>query len=254
MYEKIGNIILLLALGMVAACGLCYEYLISTYAGYTLGAAFKEVFLIITLMMFAMGVGSFITQKFKNNLLVWFLVLEMSIALVGGTSILFISWGNAIASYLPEILTQFIFGGNWKEITKTPLFQSFLFDDYLIEIINWLPYILAFLIGIMIGMEIPFVARILKGRRVSLEKSISNTLGIDYVGSLFGGLAWVFVFILIPLTKAAFILGSINGIVGFICIMFFAKELKARKTFILSSVNFLVVALLVFGFSQAGNW
>jgi len=206
----IKGIVLIVSMGVVAACGLCYEFLISTYAGYTLGSAFKEVFLIITLMMFAMGIGTLITQKIERNLLEWFLGLEMLIALIGGISILFISWGNAVAGYLPQLLTQVLVGSNGTQVGRGVLFDS-LFFERLSGLISYSPYVLGMIIGILVGMEIPFAIRILDSYRVQLKRSVSYVMSADYMGALLGGLVWIMIFITMPLTKAGFILGLVNG-------------------------------------------
>ena len=247
----IKGIVLIVSMGVVAACGLCYEYLISTYAGYTRGSAFKEVFLIITLMMFAMGIGTLITQKLERNLLEWFIGLEMLIALIGGISILFISWGNAVAGYLPQLLTQVLVGSNGTQVGRGVLFDS-LFFERLSGLISYSPYVVAMIIGILVGMEIPFAIRILDSYRVQLKRSVSYVMSADYMGALLGGLVWIMIFIAMPLTKAGFILGLVNGGVALVCLAFFFKEIKLRKIFVVA--NIVIIAGLFLGFSRSADW
>ena len=47
------------AMGVVAACGLVYEYLMAHYAGRVLGAVEPTLYAMIGLMIVAMGFGAF---------------------------------------------------------------------------------------------------------------------------------------------------------------------------------------------------
>ena len=91
------------AMGLVAACGLVYEYLLAHYAGRILGAVEPTIYTMIGLMIVAMGLGAF-AAKWISAIYRGFAWLELGIALLGGASVLALSAAVAVAYSLPEWL------------------------------------------------------------------------------------------------------------------------------------------------------
>src|ERR671916_2767248 len=78
--------ILLLAVFVIATCGLIYELVAGTQASYLLGDSVTQFSTIIGVYLFSMGVGSFLSKYFSTNLLRWFIRIELLVGLIGGFS------------------------------------------------------------------------------------------------------------------------------------------------------------------------
>ena len=82
MLERSQRLLLLTSVFIVAASGLVYELIAGAISSYLLGDAVTQFSLIIGLFLSAMGLGSYATQYIKKDLLLWFVRLELGIALV----------------------------------------------------------------------------------------------------------------------------------------------------------------------------
>lgn len=160
--------------------GIVAEYVLSTLASYFIGNAILQFTLIVSIMLFAMGLGSRLSKSFNKNIVFWFVITELTLSVLVSFS--------AIASYI-------IFG-----VTNT----------------SWLViYLLSITIGLLIGLEIPFATRI-NEEYEELRLNISNILEKDYFGSLIGGLFFAFIGLpYLGLTYTPFVLGFINLIISF---------------------------------------
>ena len=153
--------------------GLVYEYCISTLATHLLGNSIEQFSVIIALMLFAMGVAGLAQKWITDESLVptIFVVIELLLALVGGTS--------AVVLYI---------GFAW------------------LEHFHLLLYSLALAIGFGIGLEIPLLLRINEQWRTQLSDNVGNVLSLNYVGALMGALIWAFVMLpAMPLDRIAYI-------------------------------------------------
>ena len=92
-------------MGVLAACGLIYEYLLSHYASRILGAVESTIFTMIGLMIVSMGVGSFAARAFKEPFTA-FAWLESLIALLGISCILLIAALVAFSALLPQVISE----------------------------------------------------------------------------------------------------------------------------------------------------
>ena len=176
MFKRSQRLLLLTSVFIVAASGLVYELIAGAISSYLLGDAVTQFSLIIGLFLSAMGIGSYATQFVKRDLLLWFVRLELGIALVGGISSVVIF---ATSAMLPTIFT--------------PIFYAFCIG-----------------IGAMVGAEIPLLIRLLK-QGDGVEKALSNVLALDYVGALMGSL--LFPFVVLPwigLSRASVVFGLLN--------------------------------------------
>ena len=115
--------ILLFSILIVALCGIVYELIIGTVSSYLLGNSVYQFSLTIGVFMFAMGLGSLISKYFDEQYVHNFIVIEITIALIGG-----------ICSIL--------------------LFMAFPFARALYELVM---YSLILVIGALVGMEIPIL-------------------------------------------------------------------------------------------------
>ena len=155
--------------------GIVAEYAMSTLASYLLGNSVKQWTLIISLMLFAMGLGSRFSKHLNRRLLTWFVLAETILSLLCAASATFIYFIAAFTESLAVMI-----------------------------------YSVAMAIGFLIGMEMPLATRI-NEEFEELRYNISTILEKDYYGALLGGL--LFAFVALPylgLTYTPIILGMIN--------------------------------------------
>lgn len=203
---------LLFAIFTIAICGIVYELIIAGVSSYLLGNSVTQFSLVIGFFMSAMGLGSFLSRFVKNNLLDFFIGVEITIGLFGGFS--------AIA-----------------------LFYAFGFNiSY-----HLIMFLFIIVIGVMVGFEIPILTRIVKEHESELRIALANVLSFDYIGALLGSVA--FPLILLPrfgLIKTAFLIGCLNVVVAFVVYWHYRRQLRFKIIYFLTII---IVALgLGYGF------
>ncbi len=164
---------------IIATCGLVYELLAGTLASYVLGDSITQFSLIIGIYLSAMGVGAWLSGFIENQLAQRFVEIEIAVAILGGFSapILFLSFARL--SYFHIIL-----------------------------------YLVVFLIGALVGLELPLLMRILKDQ-LDFKDLVSRVLTIDYIGALVASL--MFPLFLVPklgLVRTSLVFGLLNVTVG----------------------------------------
>lgn len=203
--------ILKYALFATGVAGIVAEYILSTLASYFLGDSVFQWTIIVSTMLFSMGIGSRISKYIDTHLLEKFIFMEFALSILTSFSAIIVYYISA-------------------------------FTD-----VKWLfIYSLAILIGTLIGMEIPLVTR-LNNQFEELKVNIANVLEKDYYGSLLGGLFFAFVGLpLLGLTYTPFILGGINLIVA-ILLFFKLRDLIQRWDLQIRIMALAVTALIVLG-------
>ncbi len=159
--------------------GIVAEYVLATLASYLLGNAVLQWTLTISLMLFAMGIGSRLSKHIKGPLLDTFILIEFALSMCCAVS--------AISAYFLSVY---------------------------IANIAFIIYLMSMIIGTLIGLEIPLATR-LNDHFEELRVNISSVMENDYYGALLGGL--LFAFVALPwlgLTYTPIVLGSINFIVA----------------------------------------
>ena len=180
---------------MVAACGLVYELAAGALASYVLGDSVLQFSTVIGTYLFAMGVGSWLSRFFERQLPAHFLRIELLVALVGGC--------------LPALL--------------------FLANAYAPGAFRVLLYGLVLVVGMLVGLEIPLVMRILK-RNVALKDLVSQVLTFDYLGALAVSVA--FPLLLVPqlgLIRTGLLFGLMNAAVALWALWLFRHELRRLR-------------------------
>ena len=213
------DLLLFSIMGILAGCGLIYEYLLSHYAGRILGAVETVIFAMIGVMIVSMGLGAFAARIFKSYFRA-FAWLELSIALIGASSVLILAATTALANIFPQ-----------------SLMQTFSLPPDLIPrggMINWaqniasiVPYVIGFILGFLIGMEIPLIASIreaLYGEHI--KHNTGSVYGADYIGAGLGAAIWVAFMLSLPPTVAAVSTAAINLLVGLIFFGVYRKRIK----------------------------
>src|SRR5215468_4432523 len=84
--ENSAQWLLLMAVFVIATCGLIYELVAGTLASYLLGDSVTQFSTIIGTYLFAMGIGSFLSRYFNSGLLQWFIRIELLVGFIGGFS------------------------------------------------------------------------------------------------------------------------------------------------------------------------
>ena len=200
---------------MVASCGLAYELIAGALSSYLLGDSILQFSTVIGCYLFAMGVGSYLSRYVKDeDVLSRFIDIELLVGLLGGIS---------------AALLFLIFG--WLSAP----FRTVL-------------YALVFVIGVLVGMEIPLVMRALNARRAEFNELVSRVLTFDYLGAL--AVSLVFPLVLAPklgLTRTGFVFGMLNSGVALWAARAFRKEIPHAAGQALRGS--LVLGLLVAGFA-----
>lgn len=203
------DVLLIGSMLVLAGCGLIYEYLLAHYAGRILGAVESTIYAMIGIMIVAMGIGAFLARWVKCPFTT-FAWLEVSIGLLGGCSILIMAGMIALTYTLPVWLQQ-IYGLHPSITTDGGVIAA------LQNIAFYTPFVAGFILGAMIGMEIPLIARIRE--RVHdqhLAHNIGTIYGADYIGAGIGAAIWVGVCLNIPIMTAAVGTAAVNLVVGLI--------------------------------------
>jgi spermidine synthase len=177
---------------LIAACGLVYELIAGALASYLLGDSILQFSTVIGSYLFAMGVGSWLSRWVGRGLVERFVAVELMVGLVGGFS-------------------------------STLLFLAFAYTEGFRLVL----YALVLVIGILVGLEIPLMMRILK-ERYEFRDLVANVLTFDYLGAL--GASLLFPIVLVPklgLVRSALLFGIINAGVALWSTWLFRGRLKA---------------------------
>ena len=214
------EVVLLVSVFVVAACGLVYELAAGALASYLLGDSVLQFSTVIGSYLFAMGIGSWLSRFIERQLVAQFLRIELLVGLVGGL----LPAGLFIAhSLLPAGAT-------------TP-FRVLLYG-------------LVGLVGVLVGLEIPLVMRILKrqfAERYALKDLVSQVLTFDYLGALVVALAFPLLFVPhLGLVRTGVFFGLLNAGVAVWALWLFRGELRrwrAHATACAAVVGVLVAAM-----------
>ena len=210
-----GKAILLASILIVALCGIVYELIIAGVSSYLLGNSIYQFSLTIGFFMFAMGIGSYLSQFIRQNLIEKFVIIEIVLAIVGG-------------------------------VCSISLFLTFPFSPYMYRTVM-MGFIIT--IGTLVGLEIPILTRIM-AQAEGTRKSIAKVLSFDYIGALIGSVA--FPLMLLPslgLVRSSFAIGLINISVALLTILFMRRYLKYPKAMmaIVLAVAVTLTGLIMFG-------
>jgi spermidine synthase len=185
---------LLVSVLLIAACGLVYELIAGTLASYLLGDSVLQFSTVIGCYLAAMGVGSWLSRHVGRGVASRFVLIELLVGLVGGFSsaVLFVAFA-------------------W-----TASFRLVL-------------YLLVVIVGVLVGLEIPLLMRILRDR-FDFKDVIAHVLTFDYLGAL--GASLLFPLVLVPhigLVRSAILFGLINVGVALWTTVLLADVLPAKR-------------------------
>ncbi|WP_412478814.1 polyamine aminopropyltransferase [Azonexus sp. IMCC34839] len=208
---------LLFSVFVIASCGLAYELVAGALSSYLLGDSVLQFSTVIGCYLFAMGAGSWLSKYITRDLIGRFIQIELMVGLLGGFS--------AIGLFL--VFT-------WMSAP----FKLVL-------------YLAVFGVGVLVGLEIPLVMRILK-RELAFKDLVSQVLTFDYLGAL--AVSILFPLILAPhlgMVRTGLLFGLLNVGVALWALHLFRAQLPARPW--LAVQSWASFAVLLGGFAGAGQ-
>nr|WP_244376334.1 polyamine aminopropyltransferase [Streptomyces ficellus] len=186
--------LLLLAVFVCAACGLVYELALTALGSYLIGNSVMQTSVVISVMVFAMGIGSLAAKPLQRRAVGAFALVEILLALVGGLSVLILYVAFAwLRLYMPAMV------------------------------------VVSFVVGLLVGAEIPLLMTLLQRiRRQEAGSAVADMFAADYVGALVGGLC--FPLLLLPAfgqLKGALVVGAVNAVAGVVVVLWiFRRETR----------------------------
>ncbi|MFI0411020.1 polyamine aminopropyltransferase [Actinomadura sp. 3N508] len=204
--------LVLAAVFTCAACGLVYELALVALGSYLMGNSVTQASIVLSVMVFAMGIGSLLAKPLRHRPVAAFAIVEGVLALLGGLSVLALYAAFAwLSLYNPALI------------------------------------VIAFLVGALIGAELPLLMTLLQRiRRQEAGAAVADLFAADYVGALIGGLA--FPFFLLPLfghIKGALLVGAVNAVAGMAVVLWlFRRDVGPWTRAALSAGMVAVLAVL----------
>jgi len=186
--------VLLASVFAVAVAGLVYELIAGTLSTYLLGGSVTVFSIVIGLFLSAMGLGAWLAQFVREELARTFVVAEIALAVLGGTSALLLFAAFAwMGEGYPVVLGAVCLGA-----------------------------------GALVGLEIPLLLRIVE-QRTDVRVAVSQVLAVDYVGALVGSVA--FPLLLLPwlgLVRASAFVGLLNLAVAAVALGVLQRDIRRR--------------------------
>ncbi|MDF3300772.1 polyamine aminopropyltransferase [Streptomyces tropicalis] len=215
-----GRFLVLAGVFVCAACGLVYELELVALASYLIGDTVTQASVVLSVMVFAMGIGSLLAKRLRWHAAGAFGAVEAVLALVGGCS--------AMALYAVFAWTGG-WGGMWADGPRCLLVA------------------LSLAMGLLIGAEVPLLMELIQRiRRQDAGGAVADLFAADYVGALVGGLA--FPFLLLPMfgqLTGALLTGAVNVVAGGALVLgLFRRDLTPRGRRLLLTANLAVLGLL----------
>ena len=208
--------LLLFAVFTIATCGLVYELVAGTLASYLLGDSVKQFSFIIGVYLFAMGVGSYFAKFLTKNMLNTFVEIEILVGLIGGLS--------SVVLFL--------------------LFESVYSFQFIL-------YLLVFVTGCLVGLEIPLLMNILKDK-VQFRDLVSNVFTFDYIGALLASI--LFPLVLVPklgIMGTSLFFGMINVSIAIALSFLLKAELKSVYVLRTKAIGAFLILFIVYLFSNS---
>ncbi|HJW23536.1 MAG TPA: polyamine aminopropyltransferase [Rhodocyclaceae bacterium] len=208
---------LLFSVFVIASCGLAYELIAGALSSYLLGDSVTQFSTVIGTYLFAMGVGSWLSKFITRDLVGRFIRIELMVGLLGGFS-------------------------------AAGLFVVF---TWLAAPFKLALYLVVFLMGVLVGLEIPLVMRILE-RELAFKDLVSQVLSFDYLGAL--AVSILFPLLLAPhlgMVRSGLLFGLLNVAVAFWALRLFRDQLPERPWLLVQC--WAVFGILAAGFAGAGQ-
>lgn len=192
--------------GIVAFSCVAYELLLGSYATFLMGASIFQYSLVISLMMFSMGLGAFLTRYFKGDFYLAFF------------------WVETLLAWLALMAVPTMYFAFCLNFAPTPILIVFVT-----------------LLGLGIGMEIPLISEILQS-----HDSLPNVLFSDYLGGFFGGLAFPLLLLPnFGFFPTGALLALLNSLVAISFYFLFKQNFRKNKVWIQSILTITILFCFV---------
>ena len=212
---------LLAVVFVCAACGLVYELALVSLGSYLIGNTATQASIVLSVMVFAMGVGSLAAKPLQRHATIAFAVIELSLALLGGLSVMALYWAFA---YLELYAGP---GGGGVRARSADRRR----DPLLMVLLQ-------------------------KIRRQDAGSAVADMFAVDYIGALVGGLC--FPFLLLPWfgqLRGAIIVGLVNAVAGcFLVFVVFRRSLRPPVATMLGAGAAAVIVVLVAALVLSGRF
>src|SRR5580765_831576 len=208
------GILLFISVLAVSSKNKIYELVAGKLANYLVGYSFFQISTIIGTYLFAMGIGSALSRYLNRGLVYRFVWIELLLGVIGGFS-------------------------------SALLMMAFAFTQGFELIL----YALVIVMGILVGLEIPLLMRIVRDR-YQFRDVIAHVLTFDYLGAL--GASLLFPILLVPrlgLVRSAMLFGLVNAGVALWSTYLFSNQLSGARSLRLACV--LVLCGLGVGMAEA---
>ena len=204
-----GRLLLVTTL-LISICSIIYELIISSMSTYLNGDSVKQYSITIGLYMSAMGIGSYLSKKIRKDLFNKFIFVELSTGVLGGFSTLVLLLSNIYTSIYYLIMYFLIIG-----------------------------------IGVLVGLEIPILTRIIEENNSNIRVNLANIFTFDYIGGLVGSLAFpLFLFPKLGFITTALCIGTINILVSLIILLKYKQYIKNANKIQIVVVSILVIIFM----------
>lgn len=201
----------------VAICALVYELLCGTLASYLLGDAVLQFSLVLGTYLFAMGAGAWASKRLEPRAKPRYVQAELLLAIVGGLSVPGLLL--AVGAHLP---------------------------------LRPLLYAVVFVVGALVGLELPLLVRILRDEGgASFKDTVARAFAYDYVGALAASL--LFPLVLVPrlgLVKTSVVTGAVNAVIAITA----TYALRLERPRAMRGAGAIVLCALAFAFVRAEDW
>lgn len=182
---------------IISICSIVYELIIGSLSSYLLGDSITQFSVTIGLYLFAMGLGSYFSKYIEKNLFTCFVSIEILVGVFGGFS-------------------------------STILFVCYIYT----QVYQVAMYILIIVIGMLVGLEIPLLVRIIENNGQSLKSGLANLFAFDYLGGLIGSI--LFPVLLLPklgYISIGFCTGLMNLGAALIIVLKYKQNIKKYRLF-----------------------
>jgi spermidine synthase len=191
-----------------AACGLAYELVLMALGASLIGDTLVQTSLVISTMVFAMGLGALLAKRWLAAPANAFVLCEPLVALIGGLAPM-----SLIAAFA------------WMDVYE--------------------PLVIAFsvAIGVLVGAEIPLLMVLVPGRT---DASFAELLAADYLGALAAGVAVPF--IIVPrfgLVVGSMVVGLVNLAMGLLVLFGASAHRPDRRMRRIALGSSVLVALIL---------
>ena len=207
---------LLFSVFVVASCGLAYELIAAALSSYVLGDSVTQFSTVIGTYLFAMGVGSWLSKFIERALAVRFIQIELLVGVIGGFSAMLL----------------------------------FMVFAHAAEPFRLVLYGTVFVTGVLVGLEIPLIMRILKSQ-VAFKDLVAQVLSVDYLGAL--AVSILFPLVLAPrlgLMRTSLLFGLMNVLVALWAIRLFGDALRPARFLRAQGAAALLLLLVGFVFAE----